>query len=81
MELLSIKQVAALCGVNWPKIRDWFDWGVIPAPVIVGGFARWRRSDLDAWQNAGCPQAASPLENLSDQVAEAILAELRATRA
>jgi hypothetical protein len=29
--------------------------GVIPRPVRVGGSKRWRRAEIEAWVEAGCP--------------------------
>jgi predicted DNA-binding transcriptional regulator AlpA len=74
-ELLSILQVATFCGTTWSTVRDWFDWGALPAPIVVGGFARWRRADLEKWAAVGCPQGPSASEDLSDQLTQALLLE------
>jgi excisionase family DNA binding protein len=54
-ELLTTKQAAQLCGVGertyWRLAHD----GRAPAPVKIGGSARYRRADLLAWIAAGCP--------------------------
>ena len=76
-DLLPIEQVAIFCGTTWSTVRDWFDWGVLPAPLLIGGFARWRRVDLESWLKAGCPQTSSPSEDFSDQVAQALLLEFQ----
>ena len=47
----------------------------MPAPVFIGGMARWRRGDLDAWVSAGCPQGPELSEAVSDALAEALITE------
>jgi predicted DNA-binding transcriptional regulator AlpA len=29
--------------------------GIIPSPVKIGGRQMWRRVEIDAWLDAGCP--------------------------
>jgi len=31
--------------------------GRMPKPVRLGALVRWRRSTIDAWIDAGCPQS------------------------
>ncbi|HML74947.1 MAG TPA: helix-turn-helix domain-containing protein [Anaerohalosphaeraceae bacterium] len=30
--------------------------GAIPRPVTIGSSARWRRADIEAWIQMGCPR-------------------------
>jgi hypothetical protein len=74
--LLGIRQLESLLAIDFGTARDWNEIGAIPAPVYVGGFARWRKSDFDAWTAAGCPQrAADP--DADDKLVEALLLEVR----
>lgn len=77
--LRSIFQVAHSCGIDWQTARDWLEAGSLPMPLIVNGWLRWRRSDLDAWLEAGCPQSAPLSENECEPLWIALLAELKAT--
>ena len=76
MRLLSIFQVAQLCSIDWQTVRDWIEAGTLPAPILVGGWLRWRETDVEAWIQDGCPPSAlrSDVEPLWD----ALLAELKA---
>jgi len=55
-ELLTTAQAAKLCGLGertfWRHAHN----GVAPAPVRIGGSARYRRADLLRWIEAGCPR-------------------------
>ena len=75
MELFNIVQVAKALGTTWLTIREWADLGAMPRPVFVAGFARWRRSDLDQWQAAGCPQGQEASPDDWNALAEALIAE------
>lgn len=53
--LLRARDAAATCGVS---VATWWRWdaaGRCPAPVRIGSSVRWRRSELEAWVAAGCP--------------------------
>jgi predicted DNA-binding transcriptional regulator AlpA len=58
-ELLSADEAAAMAGV---ARRTWWRYvssGRAPQPIRVGGPngpPRWRRADLLAWIEAGCPR-------------------------
>jgi predicted DNA-binding transcriptional regulator AlpA len=54
-ELLNDDESAGMCGrstASW-----WRDHAAarVPAPVRLGGSTRWRRRELLAWIEAGCP--------------------------
>jgi predicted DNA-binding transcriptional regulator AlpA len=49
---------ADLCGMLSTSIRTVHrlnSAGKIPAPVRIGGRPRWRRDEIIAWIDAGCP--------------------------
>jgi hypothetical protein len=77
--LFSIFEVTKNVGLgsDWQTTRDWIEFGVIPPPIIVGGFLRFRQSDLDAWLAAGCPQSAIVPEADCEPFWDALLAELK----
>ncbi len=75
--LLNVMQTAAKLGTDVLTLRDWVDWGCIPPPIFVGGFVRWRASDLEAWLASGCPQTAATSEEFWDKYATAILDEYK----
>lgn len=57
-ELLNAEQAWTICGLSkaaWYKANSA---GRIPRPVKIGGAARWRRQELFAWIEAGCPPRA-----------------------
>ncbi len=54
--LLSAKEAARLCGIGE---RTWWTRnaaGAVPAPVRLGGATRWRRNEIEAWIEDGCPR-------------------------
>jgi len=53
--LLSARQAAALCGRSVRTWRSWHTSGRVPQPVQIGRSLYWRRSELVAWIQAGCP--------------------------
>jgi excisionase family DNA binding protein len=55
-ELLNVKEAASqICHCSerhvWGLLRS----GRFPAPIRLGRAVRWRRSELLAWIEAGCP--------------------------
>ena len=78
--MFNIFQVTELVGLesDWQTARDWIEYGVMPKPLIVGGFLRWRQFDLDAWTKSGCPQSAELSEKECEPFWNALLAELKA---
>jgi predicted DNA-binding transcriptional regulator AlpA len=55
-ELLTAKQAAQLCSMGERTFWRHAHSGVAPAPVRIGGSARYRRADLLRWIDAGCPR-------------------------
>jgi len=57
-ELLTTKEAARLCGCGERSLWRWTRSGRAPAPVRIGGSAavRYRRAELLAWIEAGCPR-------------------------
>ena len=54
MRLLTVLEVAKMCGVAAPSIMRWVKVGHFPAPIKLGnpnkrGPVRWRSNDLDEW--------------------------------
>jgi predicted DNA-binding transcriptional regulator AlpA len=56
VELLTIKQTAALCGCGERSLWRWSRSGRAPAPVRIGGAVRYRRAELLDWIARGCPR-------------------------
>ncbi|MCH8147058.1 MAG: helix-turn-helix domain-containing protein [Planctomycetes bacterium] len=54
-ELLDARSVAKFCGCSARTVRRLADAGQMPRPVKLGSLVRWRRAELVAWINAGCP--------------------------
>jgi predicted DNA-binding transcriptional regulator AlpA len=54
--LLTLRQAAGLLGLGertlWRHSRS----GLAPGPVKIGGAVRYRRAELVAWIEAGCPR-------------------------
>ena len=53
--LLSAATCAALVESSLATWWRWTSAGKTPRPIHVGGLTRWRRSDIDAWIEHGCP--------------------------
>ena len=51
--LLSAVEAAALCGVK--KSLWWSSGRLGPLPVKLGRRTLWRKDELSAWVQAGCP--------------------------
>lgn len=61
-ELLSADESATVSGMGR---RTWWRYvssGRAPQPVRVGGLVRWRKSELIAWIQAGCPRVRKAVE-------------------
>jgi len=54
--LLNVKEAAALCTVSESYFYKLHQKGFVPKAVCAGNVKRWRRSDLVAWVEAGCPK-------------------------
>lgn len=53
--LLDTPAVAELIGCSTRHVQRLVLAGQIPAPLRIGGLVRWRRDELLAWIEAGCP--------------------------
>lgn len=56
-ELLSLSGAARVCGFSRSTANRLRAGGLLPEPVRVGRRDLWRRSELLAWIEAGCPSA------------------------
>lgn len=54
-ELLDVKDVAALLACSTRHVLRQSDSGRMPPGLKIGGLRRWRRQELSAWIEAGCP--------------------------
>jgi len=53
--LLKDFQVAALLGLTRTSIHRLRNQARIPRPLKLGGATRWRRAEIEAWIEGGCP--------------------------
>ena len=51
-EWLSLGDVAKVLGVHPSTVRSWSDQGILPVHRTKGGHRRYRRSELDLWQQS-----------------------------
>jgi predicted DNA-binding transcriptional regulator AlpA len=56
MGLLTVEQVAEFVQLSPRAIWRLRSKGWIPDPIRVGSAVRWRRSEIVAWVEAGCPK-------------------------
>lgn len=56
--LVAASDAARMLGVSTRTLWRWAASGRVPPPVRIGGCARWRVADLDAWVAALRPSAA-----------------------
>lgn len=54
--LMCIDSVAKFLGCSPKHIYRLSDSGRMPRPVKLGRVNRWRRDEIEAWIQAGCPQ-------------------------
>jgi excisionase family DNA binding protein len=55
-QLLEVKAVAFLLGgCSRRHVVRLADAGRMPRPIRLGSLVRWRRAELEAWIDAGCP--------------------------
>ena len=60
-ELLEVKDVAAILSCGERTVYRHADAGRIPRPIKLGThLIRWRRSELFAWIDDGCPPIRRP---------------------
>ena len=56
-ELLTLPQVAAVCGVSQRTAWGWAVTGISPPPLKIGkGTVRYSRRAYEQWVAAGCPR-------------------------
>lgn len=55
MELLDVKELAALLRLSCRQIWKLNAAGRIPAPVRIARSVRWEKRQIEAWVRAGCP--------------------------
>jgi len=53
--LLDVQAAASLLACSSRHIYRMADAGRMPRPLRLGALVRWRRADIDAWLEAGCP--------------------------
>lgn len=53
--LLSIKQLSEMLGRSQSSLWEDDKAGRIPMPIKIGRSVRWRRLEIEAWVEAGCP--------------------------
>jgi len=54
-ELLNIRAVAQMLDLGERTVWRMADSGVLPKPLKVGSRRKWRRRELLAWLDNGCP--------------------------
>jgi excisionase family DNA binding protein len=58
--LLTIDQVADLCGSSLRTVHKWLKTNAIPAPIRLGagprGAIRFRQTEIETWIQNGCPR-------------------------
>ena len=56
-ELLTLPEVAKLCGVSQRTAWGWAASGISPPPLRIGkGVVRYSRRAYEQWVAAGCPR-------------------------
>lgn len=53
--MYDVDAIAELLGCSSRHVRRLADMGAMPRPIHIGRLVRWRKADVDAWLNAGCP--------------------------
>lgn len=60
-KLLSVREVAELCGVSQRTIFRLSDAGKMPKPIRLNTSVRWNREEVELWITSGC-QASNAKE-------------------
>lgn len=55
VELLDVRAVAEMLDCSARHVYRLADAGRLPRPIKLGALVRWRRAELEAWIDAGCP--------------------------
>ena len=53
-KLLTVLEVAEICGIAPETVRRMTDRGAMPKPVRLGRAVRYRLSDIESWIANGC---------------------------
>ena len=53
--LLDVTEVAAVLQCSTRSVWRFCDAGTAPPPLRIGNLRRWRREEILAWIEAGCP--------------------------
>ena len=53
-ELLTVPEVAEICGISPESVRRLTDRGAMPRPVRLGRSVRYRRTEIKGWIAEGC---------------------------
>jgi hypothetical protein len=75
MEYLSLIDVVNMWLGDEQRILDWISTGIIPAPKLINGRARWEKSVYDAWEDSHYRSQEPPIEEL-EEIFKAIYCEL-----
>ncbi len=54
-ELIDIIEVAKMCGMSKSMYKKLYSMEQTPEGIKLGRLRRWRRTEILAWINAGCP--------------------------
>jgi predicted DNA-binding transcriptional regulator AlpA len=54
-KLLSVKNVAKMCGCSVRHVYHMADTGLMPSPVKLGFLSRWSDDVIREWIGRGCP--------------------------
>lgn len=55
--LLKVNELARLLGISERSIWRLQSKGHLPPSIRLAGSIRWRRGEVEAWVDAGCPMA------------------------
>ena len=58
-KLLTVPEVAEICGIAPETVRRMTDRGAMPKPVRLGRAVRYRLSCLENWIADGCPDLST----------------------
>lgn len=73
--MITLPKLAAKLEVDEPTLLRFVRDGVVPQPVIIGGFARFRADELRSWAEAGCPQCEPCGHRVLNRVRRAMIDE------
>lgn len=56
--LVDVKEAARLCGISRSMLYKLNSAGRMPKSIRLGTLVRWKRKDIMAWMENGCPTGA-----------------------